>query len=82
MQLRVAEMVNWYPNQCEALFITRERRKLTAMQLYDLFSPTHSPEGSNAKEKELEIMVYWMSFLEECECIDNQRAYYYYAYNH
>lgn len=65
-ELRVGEMVKRYPNQCETLFVTKELKKLKAEQLYDIFKPLYSVDGSNAKEKELEVMTYWMSFLEEC----------------
>lgn len=60
-------MLRKYSVQCKELFVTREPKKLTALQLYDLFSPSYSPEGSNAREGELQIMMYWMNFLEECE---------------
>ena len=67
LQLRVAQLVRDYPIQCERLFLTKEQEQLTAVQFYDLFVPCFSPEGSNAKEKEVEAMGYWMTFLEECE---------------
>ena len=60
-------MLKRNPVQCEDLFLTREPRKLTALQIYDLFSPNFSPQGSNARDKELQVMVYWMDFLENCE---------------
>ena len=47
--------------------LMKERKKLTAVDIYDLFVPCYSPEGSNAKEEELEVMFHWMTFLEECE---------------
>lgn len=67
VQLLVTDMLKRYPVQCEELFLTREPKKLTAPQIYDLFSPIYSPQGSNAWEKELQVMVYWMNFLEDCE---------------
>ena len=60
-------MIKRYPTQCEALFLAQGQKKLTAIQLFDLFSPYYSPDGSNAREREVEIMYYWMNFLEECE---------------
>lgn len=63
-KLLVTEMLKKYPVQCEDLFLTQP---LTALQIYDLFSPIYSPRGSNAWEKELQVMVYWMNFLEDCE---------------
>ena len=61
-----------YPTQCEALFVEQEPKKLTAIQLYNMFSPCYSLEGSNAREKEVETMFYWMNFLEECEGINTK----------
>jgi hypothetical protein len=56
-----------HPIQCENLFLKRDLKRLTAVEIYDLFVPCYSPEGSNAKEKELDAISYWMTFLEECE---------------
>ena len=53
--------------QCEGLFLATKPKKMTAVQIHDLFRPSYSSEGSNAREKELEVAYYWMNFLEECE---------------
>ena len=62
-------MIRKYPLQCRSLSVAadHEQRRLKAYQVYNLFRPIHSLEGFNAKEKELEVIMYWMSFLEECE---------------
>ena len=60
-------MIRKHPLQCEPLLVTPERQRLTAYQLYNLFHPIHSVDGSNVKEKELEVSLFWMCFLEECE---------------
>lgn len=62
--LQVAQMTQRYPTQCEALFLMQESKKLTAIELYDLFQPCYSLDGSNTWEKELETMFFWMT-LEE-----------------
>ena len=67
LQLQVVQMVRNYPSQCEELFLAGERRALSAAVVYDIFRPCFSPEGSNAREKELETMLFWTSFLEQCE---------------
>ena len=35
----------------------QEPKKVTAIQLYDMFSPCYSLEGSNAREKEVETVL-------------------------
>ena len=60
-------MIKKYPKQCQELLLAREQKKITAAQVYELFVAAHSASGSNAREMELEIMQYWLAFLEECE---------------
>ena len=67
LQLQVAQLVKQYPVQCESLLLARKRKSLTAIEIYDLFVPRYSPEGSNSKEKEVTALSYWMMFLEECQ---------------
>ena len=35
----------------------QEPKEVTAIQLYDMFSPCYSLEGSNAREKEVETVL-------------------------
>ena len=60
-------MMQTYPLQCQELFLSQPQKQLTAAQVYELFFPVYSAIGSNAREKEQEIMMFWFSFLEECE---------------
>ena len=47
----------------------QEPKKVTAIQLYDMFSPCYSLEGSNAIGRKRWKLFYWMNFLEDCEGI-------------
>ena len=40
---------------------------LTADIVQDLFKPCYSPSGSNQREKEEEVIMYWINFLQEIE---------------
>ena len=40
-----------------ATSIIQEPRKLTAIKLYNMFSPCYSLEGSNAREREVETVL-------------------------
>ena len=40
---------------------------LTADIVQDLFKPFYSPTGSNRREHEEEVIMFWISFLQEIE---------------
>ena len=52
----------------------QEPKKVTAIQLYDMFSTCYSLEGSNAREKEVETVLFWMNFLEDCEGVNTKKC--------
>ena len=62
----MASTLRQYSTQFEELLLSKNIH-LTAAEVYSLFVPSYSAEGSNARVKELEIMTYWLTFLEECE---------------
>lgn len=40
---------------------------LTAEMLQDLFKPDYSPSGSNQREHEEELIMFWINLLQEIE---------------
>ena len=51
------------------LAASEKPRKLTSVEAQDLFSVTYSPVGSNKRQQEETIAMYFYTFLQECEGI-------------
>ena len=52
------------------LAASEKPRKLTSVEVQDLFSVTYSPVGSNKRREEETIIMYFYTFLQECEGIE------------
>ena len=50
-----------------ALFTCNEQETMTATVMRKLVKPEPSPEGSNARSREEEIILHWFRFLEDVD---------------
>lgn len=65
-ELGVLDLLRKHPVSMRPLFVA-SHDVLTADCLQDLFKPDYSPSGSNQREKEEELIMYWINFLQETE---------------
>ena len=67
--LSVLETIRCFPEQMRELFCydSRQRRKMSAEDLRNLFLLQFSPIGSNAREKEEATAMHWFTYLHDCE---------------
>ena len=60
--LDVLSLLQRNPHTLRQLFIAYQQT-LTADSLQDLFAVQFSPNGSNSREKEEELIMFWVTFL-------------------
>ncbi len=65
--LGIDELLKCYPSTMYRLFISQPV-PLTSESMFNLFLARLSPEGSNKRENEEQIIVYWNYLLELIEC--------------
>ena len=65
-ELGILSLLRKHPVTMRALFVATHDI-LTAEIVQDLFKPDYSPSGSNQREREEEIIMYWINFLQEIE---------------
>ena len=64
--LGIGNLVKDHPGPLRKLFV-HEQKVLTADDLDKLFLPVFSPNGSNTREKEEEIILNWKDYIHESE---------------
>ena len=69
LQSQVLHLVRSYPITMRKLFVHSEAEAhiLTPDEMCDLFDPVLSPEGSNDREIEERVVMFWMQFIELIE---------------
>ena len=65
-ELGVLNLLQQNPITFRALFVATHD-VLTAENIQDIFKPFYSPTGSNRREHEEEVIMYWISLLQEIE---------------
>ena len=67
--LSVLETVRSFPEQMKELFCYNscQGRKMSTVDLRNLFMLQFSPSGSNAREKEEATAMHWFTYLQDCE---------------
>ena len=61
--LGIFDMIKAYPHTVYSL-LQSQPEPMTATCMIDLFQPRFSEQGSNKREKEEEMMMYWIQMLE------------------
>lgn len=57
--LNFSQLVQCYPSLLKPLFIENGQKKLTASFILDLFYVGYSPQGSNKRPREEEVILHW-----------------------
>ena len=65
-ELGVLNLLRHNPITMRALFVATHD-VLTAEVVQDIFKPFYSPSGSNRREHEEQVIMYWISLLQEIE---------------
>lgn len=80
--LGVSGLIEKYPRELQNIFV-HNPKTLTPQDLSEIFKPSFSPRGSNAREKEELIILNWTDYLYEAEgtCI-LMCTYMYKLFNH
>lgn len=65
--LGIDELFKAYPSTMHHLFVSQPQ-PLTSDSMMFLFQPVLSPEGSNRREDEEQLIMYWVHFLELIGC--------------
>ena len=65
-ELGILNLLRQNPVTVRALFVATHD-VLTAEMVQDLFKPDYSPSGSNQREHEEELIMYWINLLQEIE---------------
>lgn len=65
--LGIGELIRSNPRTIHKLFMTQPE-PITPDSLLNLFRTMFSPEGSNRREDEEQVIMYWVNFLEIIEC--------------
>ena len=64
--LDILTLMKNYPNEMKPLFLP-EKRELSSSTLEDIFSVEFSLQGSNQRQVEEEVYMFWLSFLKDVE---------------
>lgn len=66
--LDVIDLIRSDPNKMKQLFIYNEPDPLTTDKMIVLLPPNYSVSGGNRREKEEEVMMFWVHLLQLIEC--------------
>ena len=61
------QLIGSNPAVMRPLFVPSENPPLSADDIYDIFTISYSPTGSNAREQEEAIRLHWYNFLQRVE---------------
>ena len=65
--LHVLDLIRRDPGVMRSLFVHTECPPVTSDSMFDMFSISYSPPGSNSREEEEAVGLYWYRFL---QCIE------------
>lgn len=65
--LNALELIRKNSMLFKPLFVHFDRPALTADQLFDMLLPKYSPNGSNLREKEEAVTMFWLDFLNQIQ---------------
>ena len=65
--LNFSGLVRVHPSLLQPLFVTSGQQRPTAAMLLDLFHVDFSPQGSNRRPREEEIILQWNYYISELE---------------
>lgn len=64
--LGILQLMQSHPKEFESIFC-HEEKKLSADECDSLFTPMFGPIGSNIRERQELIVMYWRDYLQDCE---------------
>ncbi len=66
--LGILDLVQANPHRGRELFVYSKPQEMTADAVITLFTPRLSPEGSNKREDEEQVVMLWVNFVQMIEC--------------
>ena len=65
--LNFSHLVQCFPSLLKPLFVESGRKQLTASFVLDMFHVSYSPQGSNKRPREEEVVLHWNYYVTELE---------------